>query len=346
MKSSRLFFITSVLFLAAAVCGCKDDDDETSLYMNGSLRLPIDKYVEAGYSKTFNVDTLINVTLQDGTTDGIGYAYTLPLVATRDTIKTKEGGFTKKTFTAVAPDSLSTFSFFLVAFADGYYESSVYAYMTVVKPGINGEKTTLTGYDIKDTDPVFKDERDGREYYYSEKGGLQWMRQNLAWQGAGLSYQSCSCPGVSTVFGRYYTWEEAQDVCPEGWRLPSDKDWCALSAACGVEAKEGSDIKGFAGKIMENIYFNGSRMWEYWRDVKIDNEAGLSAAPFGYAFYKDDAFEFKGYGEYASFWTSDQTEDLGVYRYIIGDKNVVYYGAADKTSFAASVRCVREVPTL
>ena len=26
-------------------------------------------------------------------------------------------------------------------------------------------------------------------------------------------------------YGNLYTWEEALEVCPEGWRLPTDEDW-------------------------------------------------------------------------------------------------------------------------
>lgn len=345
MKFSRLLLLSSV-FVAVALSGCKKDDDDTSLYFNGTIRLPLESYVEAGYSKTFCVDTLINVSLQDGSKEGIGYAYKLPLATKRDTIKTASGDFKTKNFTVVAPDSLSTFSTVLYAFADGYYENSASSSFTVVSPGLNGKRTTLSGYDIKDTDKTFTDGRDGAEYYYSEQSGLQWMRQNLSWGGSGMTYDCCSSPAVGTIFGRYYTWNQAQTACPEGWRLPTEKEWVDLAASFGCEASEGSDIHGFAGKAMENIYFNRTRMWEYWRDVKIDNAAGLSAAPFGYAMVDEDSFQFAGFGKYAVFWTSSEDDGLGVYRYIFGEKDILFYGTSDKDYFAASVRCVREVPTL
>lgn len=336
----------SSLLLAVALCGCKKDDDTTSLYLNGTIRIPIDKYVEAGYTKTFCVDTLINVSLEDGSKEGIGYAVTLPLSSTRDTIKTKTGDFTTRIFTVEAPDSLNTFSVQITAFADGYYEDAGVSYFTVVSPGINGKRTTLSGYDIKDTDETFTDGRDGTEYYYSEQGGLQWMRQNLSWTGSGMSFERNISPAVGTIFGRYYTWTEAQTACPEGWRLPTEKEWVDLAASFGCDASEGRDIKDFAGKVMENIYFNGVRMWEYWRDVKIDNASGLSAAPFGYAMVDEDSFVFKGFDQYAVFWTSSEDDGLGSLRYIFGEKNTLFYGTADKDYFAASVRCVRDVPTL
>lgn len=345
MKSSRFLLLSSVL-LVAALSGCKKDDDPTSLYFNGSMRLPFEKYVEAGYVKTFSVDSLINVSLEDGSKEGIGYACTFPLVTKRDTLKPKKGDFKKTTFAVEAPDSLATFSVVLTAFADGYVDNSASASFTVVNSGINGKRTTLSGYDIRDDDKTFIDDRDGTEYYYTEQNGLQWMRQNLSWAGSGMSFERSASDAVARIFGRYYTWNQAGTVCPEGWRLPSDKEWAGLAASFGCDASEGRDIQGFAGKAMENIYFNRARMWEYWRDVKIDNAAGLSAAPFGYAMIDEDSFTFTGFGQYAVFWTSSEDEGLGAYRYIFGEKDSLFYGTADKDYFAASVRCVRDIPTL
>ena len=38
--------------------------------------------------------------------------------------------------------------------------------------------------------------------------------------------------------GYYYTWAAAQNVCPAGWRLPSDQDWQDLEQELGMpEAK-------------------------------------------------------------------------------------------------------------
>ena len=340
MKSSRLLLL-SVLVFVAAFSSCKKDKDDSKEYLKGGIVVPVDKYVEAGYTKTFCVDTLLHVSRSDG--GGIGYFHTLPNSVVRDTIKTEDGTFKTKTFTIEAPDSLDTFSFVLGAFAKGYYETTGSGVIVVVKPGLDG-KGSLTGYNIGEDDPSYTDERDGNSYYFAEGGGLQWMKSNLIWDGAGTSFEKCTSPAVSAVFGRYYTWEEAQTACPEGWRLPSDKDWVALAGEYVSEAEEGKDIPGFAGHLMENIYFNGARMWEYWRDVAIDNTTGFCAAPFGYALLGDGNGKFTGLDRYAVFWTSSEEDDMGVYRYIFAEKDNLYYGTADKQSFAASVRCVRDLP--
>jgi uncharacterized protein (TIGR02145 family) len=142
---------------------------------------------------------------------------------------------------------------------------------------------------------------------------------------------------MTDVFGRYYTWEEAQTACPAGWRLPTDADFTALQA----NAQASSDIPGLAGKLMGDLYFNGTKMWEYWREVKITDELRFSAMPVGYGTGTGKSFSFQGEFDYAVFWTSDEEEDLGVCRYIYQNKDIVFRGRMSKTEFVAPVRCVR-----
>lgn len=330
--------LLTVAVLSLAV-SCKKDDDETSEYFAGSITLKLDTFVEPGYSKTFCVDTLSRLSRNES--GDIGYYYILPDSAERDTVKTEGGSFTKKTFTAVAPDSLATFRVSYVGFAEGYYDSTGSATFTVLKAGLNG-KSSLTNFDISDADEFFTDARDGRNYYFTSAGNLDWMRQNLAWEGSGVAYDGCSSAAVSTVIGRFYTWEQAQSACPEGWRLPSDADWTALAGQYVSGAQAGKDITGVGGNLMENIYLNGERMWEYWRDVTIDNKARFSALPMGYATISDGEYAFEGKGSYALFWTADEDDECGAYRYIFAEEPTLHYGLADKTSFATTVRCVRD----
>ena len=39
-------------------------------------------------------------------------------------------------------------------------------------------------------------------------------------------------------FGNYYTWQEAVDYAPEGWRLPTDEDFKALERELGMSETE------------------------------------------------------------------------------------------------------------
>jgi uncharacterized protein (TIGR02145 family) len=91
---------------------------------------------------------------------------------------------------------------------------------------------------------------------------------------------------------------------------------------------------------MAKARFNGSLMWDYYREVNITDEA-LGAIPTGYANVSDGEYAFAGYLDYAVFWTADEYEGNGVYRYINKQYDNVFVGTASKQTFAASVRCVR-----
>ena len=146
---------------------------------------------------------------------------------------------------------------------------------------------------------------------------------------------------MSDVFGRYYSFEEAQTICPDGWRLPTDAEWSAAA----------EEYDNNIAALMGNAYFNGNLMWEYWPAVgEITNASGLSMIPAGYAMLSGKASDgsypnaqFQGNNQYAIFWTADTAEEEGMayYRYIICDQPEFMLGKGDITSFGATVRCVR-----
>ena len=335
MKLIRWFVLTALLAGILSVQGCKKDDTTQYYYLDGSLSLSIPPFVEPGFTKTFTIDTLMTMTRDDGGT--VGYYFRDSGTGVNDTLVTADGIIRHHDFTVTAPAEAVTNTVTLTAFppADSkYYTSSTSTSYSVVRPGLDGNGS-ITNFDT--SSERFTDVRDGKEYYIVDTDKLTWMRQNLAWEGAGREYLDCTA--LNDLFGRYYTWEEAQTACPEGWRLPSDADWTALEPS----AEAGKDIPGLAGKVMGDLYFNGAKMWEYWREVKITDQLGLTAMPVGYATVADGEFSFDGLYSYAAFWTSDESEGLGVCRYVFHKKDIVYRGRMSKTEFAAPVRCVRDI---
>lgn len=87
------------------------------------------------------------------------------------------------------------------------------------------EDTDLFGYVCKSqkwelfTDTL-EDKRDGKRYAYRKAAGLYWMISNLQ----------------DTTL----TWVEAQ--CPEGWRLPTGKEWSDLSIQLAGVTANGSQL--------------------------------------------------------------------------------------------------------
>ena len=336
MKLNR-WLIPAALAVLTMAAGCKKDDDTKTKSLSGEVELLVPQFVEPGYTKTFAIDTLMTLSCPDGYP--VGYYFTDPATSKRDTLVDVNGKILKKTFTFTAADKLAEQTLTVTGFVspDAKYSSkTASAKFLIVRSGLDGTGS-ITKFETSASSGSFKDARDGREYYYKQLGDQSWMRHNLAWTGAGRAFLRYEV--MNDIFGRYYTWEEAQTACPEGWRLPTDAEWTALSS--GAEA--GKDIPGLAGKVMGDLYFNGSKMWEYWREVKITDEYRLSVIPSGYGVVSGDGtVDFKGLYTYAAFWTSDEAAGKGVCRYIYQDKDVVYRGLMSKTDFAASVRCVKQ----
>ena len=113
-------------------------------------------------------------------------------------------------------------------------------------------------------------------------------------------------------------------------------------ATKGTKFSVKETFSGVAGGMMVDAKFLGTRMWEYWPQVKITNKAGFSALPVGYAVDSGSSAKFTGTDNYAAFWVSDPDSDFGHYRYIFVKQNDVQFGSGDKESFRASVRCVKD----
>lgn len=337
MRADRFFlcFFAAVTLFA----GCKDDsgDEEEKLYLSGTLKFQKDipEYVVYGYQQDISFKGAYHpdaAKKADGTyEDMLGYYVVDPITSKTDTIKRFEAPVDSKysyTF-KVSKDTLATFSFTGSAYAPGYYANSCSAKFTIVKPGY-GEGCSIKGFDTE-TD---KEELAGKTYHVTTICGKKWIRQNYADPSSGVSYKNCEV--MDDIFGRFYTWEEAKTVCPKGWRLPTSAEFDGVVASAGG-----------VGALMADIYFNGTKpsnkMWTYWPEVgKLTDATKLSVMPVGYATITDGDCSFYDLNSRAVFWTDDEELERGVARYLYEEKNVLYKGVFDKTSFAASVRCVEE----
>ena len=341
MKFTKFLPILLVAAVPFVAVSCDDDDDDTTKEsFSGSISITMPTYVLKGESKTFKLDTLTTLSREDEA--AIGYYFKDPATGTYDTL-VFDGGIANPAypggvFTITAPDSLDSFTTVLTGYSDGYYANSASATFYTVDPNLDGTGS-ITGFTDLAGQGNFTDPRDSRFYQTVSAAGLEWMRRNLMWTGAGLPYAKCTA--MTGLFGQYYTWEEASTACPEGWRLPTDAEWKALASISGTPSENSEDIPGAAASLMGDLSFNGEKMWEYWPAVKITDATGITALPLGYAISTTTTSSFTGLGDYAVFWTADKEDDAAVYRYIYQDNNTFFRGVGDTFSFRASVRCVR-----
>lgn len=364
----------SVVLTLAVLAGpsCKKNQETSTPYLTGNITIQgLEAFMDASYPSTRTLRLKpVGAVHPEG--KEMGYYWKVsPLMDTNDTTRyenglDKNGNPSDGTFNYVLKDSLGTFTIYCYAYAEGYTGTYAVGYTTLVKSGFNGSITDSGIYD--DTK-----ELEGTPYNYLLMGNQEWINSNIYESGAGAPYWNAE--PMSGVFGHFYTYEEAKDVCSKlpggGWRLPSDSDWVQLVEwlARGNDKapeikelenifwdKEDNGAPTIAAQLMTNAKFNSEIMWEYWPEVgDITNRSGLAFIPVGYANlgvtpsvksstrYPNAIFE--GLYEYAAFWTSNEVEgeeDMAYYRYVTVGKPHFMIGKAHKNTFGASVRCVRD----
>lgn len=341
--------IFTVAAIAAAISCKKDEESEVMPSLNGTLTFNAPKFIRQKQELEMSPS---GITHPDG--NGIGYYWKVtPGMSASDTVRLEnglspDGQESDGSFRYRFSDSLATYTVSCYGFAAGYSTAYTSRLVTVVQGGLDG---SITGTGIAASDPRI--EYDGDTYHYTSLAGMDWFRNNLSIQASGAPYANCEA--MSDVVGRYYSYEEAINACPEGWRLPTDAEWVAMAEALnpGTSVPEYGIIPDIAADLMAAAEFNLTPMWEYWPAVgEITGRSGLAVIPAGYANLGQigtdgnyPAAAFYGINEYAAFWTADRVEDekgMAYYRYIIEDQPDMLIGKGDIKTFGASVRCVRE----
>lgn len=338
MDFKKIILLLAAGSVALGFISCKkEEEDETKSYLNGSFNFEAPAFVSVGDVVTF---TPKGVTHPEG--KPIGYYWEIEELGIIDTVKFETDPETvSSSYIFTVPDTLISFTIRGAAYATDYYET----YSTKTTTAIHPEKS-IRGYDWSKATGTFTDPRDSKIYPYTKIDTLEWFCKNLAYEGCGIPYDNSKA--TAGVLGNYYTWDEAMESCPEGWRLSSEDDWLCLARHYDADKdfQKYYSFDGIAGKVMGGMRFNEENelLWEFWPEVKVTNDDYLCILPFGYASsgnIKD--FVFTGFRSFAAFWTSDEyDEEQAVFRYIYEDKDIIYASTGFKSDFLAPVRCVRK----
>ena len=194
----------------------------------------------------------------------------------------------------------------------------------------------------------FKDNRDGHQYKYIKIGEQYWMAENLSYKsakGSSIYNHKISAPDTiqnNEYYGRLYTFEAAQEACPNGWHLPTDDEWNQLIEFLGGKNIAGGKMKSLGTQQDKTGLWNAP-------NKDATNESGFSAVPGG---YKEPEGYFLGKfipgGYYTSiehygvYWSSTKANKLYAY-----SRTLTYqFGSVMRNSkdikVELCVRCIRD----
>ena len=184
------------------------------------------------------------------------------------------------------------------------------------------------------------DERDGQTYKTVKIGEQWWMAENLGYVDSSQSVCYANNPDNCQIYGRLYDRNGALKDCPEGWRLPLEKDWI--------------DLRNFAKKNSTNKYigqlFRADTLWDVNGIGLGYNAFGFSALPAGV----NDDDGWWGLNKHSLFWMDSSykngTMDCYVFTWIrYNEKNDsdMRIGKTDRLceqnpDSYFSVRCIKE----
>jgi uncharacterized protein (TIGR02145 family) len=200
----------------------------------------------------------------------------------------------------------------------------------------------------------FLDSRDGKVYGTTWIAFQCWMTQNLNLgvriegqfdqTNNGMFEKYCYDDNEANcnLFGGLYQWDEAmqysltsggQGICPSGWHLPSDDEWCFMTQYWDpmVQCEYGWDGLD-AGTKMKS-----TSGWNY--SGNGTNESGFSGLPGG---IKDIDDEFVHHGFYGVFWSSTLFDLSNGWMRNLSCFNTEIGKSGEARQSGVSVRCVMD----
>lgn len=188
---------------------------------------------------------------------------------------------------------------------------------------------------------TFTDERDGNTYGWVRIGDLEWMTSNFKYgtpyyenEYGGALADGYGDPSMVTSwdtdfdfeadleeYGNLYSWEEAVEYAPEGWRLPTDEDWKALEMTLGMSVDD-ANATGWRGGQEATL------MRQSEEGTGLALQLGGQAHFQGFPSY----LYIDNIGVFGCYWSATENEDNGLenmtvfFRKIFATYSTVYRG--------------------
>ena len=144
------------------------------------------------------------------------------------------------------------------------------------------------------------------------------------------------------TYGYLYNWyavDDARNIAPEGWHVPTDEEWMELEMYLGMSESEANDT-GYRGTDQGSQLAGRA---DLWYGGNLENNAnfgtsGFTALPGGYRNYTGS---YANMGNYGCFWSSTENATNAWYRELYYYNSEVPRFSLSKHS-GFSVRCIRD----
>lgn len=181
---------------------------------------------------------------------------------------------------------------------------------------------------------VFKDNRDGKLYNTIIIGSQTWFAQNLNYKTSNSWwYNNDSANG--DIYGRLYTWKAALTACPNGWHLPSDKEWKVLEIELGLSKYE-ADKEDDRGTD-EGAKMKSTKGWD--KNGNGLNSIGFNALPGGIRRSKGT---YNGLSIWGFWWSATECNRTYSWSRHLYDEYEQVFRFDSNKAVGLSVRCVKD----
>jgi uncharacterized protein (TIGR02145 family) len=204
---------------------------------------------------------------------------------------------------------------------------------------------------------------DGNGYYSVALGTQTWMTENLRTtkfnNGDPIGTTTSDItnettpiyqwnydkdPGLTTMYGRYYTWYAAIDdrkICPTGWHLPTPNEFSSMEVYLDTH---GYDFEGNTSYVAKSLASTSG--WREYStpgtpgfDQNTNNSSGFTATPGGYRIFD---YTFGSETMMSAFWTSFSKDDQDAFFQNIGNNYVNLFLSYANKKNGIPVRCVKD----
>ena len=158
-------------------------------------------------------------------------------------------------------------------------------------------------------------------------------KTNAEWELAGQNGQPAWCyyenkAENGTTYGKLYNWYAVNDprgLAPNGYHIPTFKDWTTLTDYLGGESPAGIKMKSISG-------------WQ--NHFEATNSSGFEALPGG--FRHIDKWGFDEIGTYGNWWGSSEASTSAALSINLGEIGNSLYINEKSKRLGFSVRCLRD----